>query len=768
MKKQIQATTKIDKKGKLTAIASTEDKDRSGDVLSVHNWDFSKFLMNPVLQAGHDYRPQFTIGRAKNLRVEGKKVLFDPEFHTITPLAKQIKEMYEKGFLNAWSVGFIPGTKQLSGEEEGTNNELLEVSAVAVPANAMALMKGFEDKGELETEIKSWLENEEQSFEENKDFDSVEKELVEKNTGETNEHIHLASFDDESGDGTTSVVDGHAHPIKDFILEEAGDDPHTHTLSISENAEEASAHKPKKKKPKKKKEMEEVVERWNKSLPEIFNKEFDIEEVNAPSVTFENDIYTKFFDCQIKDIYVNNYTVPSPLVGTYLSAFKNVLEDYELIDTRNWHRDLEFPPQYEVIQLNSTKKDDFLVEGIQFYKVQGNNGAVIKIAPGWGGLNVTIITNSNKKDWNKNLLTKAHTWAKENNFLKGEKFALSGEFIPRSEKTWDDVILDKDRKDVIQKSTKAVAGEMVRSRGLLFIGPPGTGKTLTGKILMNTTDSTFIWVSAKDMVRIGSTGAIKMAFKLARDLGNTILLMEDIDESLKWGATDILKTEMDGMHENKGLITILTSNYPEDLPDALLDRPGRFHEIINFELPSDEARQKIVENLIGDVDEKVMKEIIEKTKGFSGSHMKELVDYAKIVSEDDGLEMGESMIKSLNKLIEQRELVQQIRQTQKMFAIIKEGRMISTKNRKILTDAKDALEKVLHIEEKVEIEEEVKGMSEFVPEAVQKKVPKLKVKAKVVTKKGVTEADIMKRILQDINKTSNAGLREIKKVDAFK
>ena len=762
MKKQIQATTKIDK-GKLTAIASTEDKDRSGDVLSVHDWDFTKFLMNPVLQAGHDYRPQFTIGRAKNLRVEGKQVLFEPEFHTITPLAKQVKEMYEKGFLNAWSVGFIPGTKHLSGEEDGTDNELLEVSAVAVPANAMALMKGFEDNDEVEGEIKNWIDHEDESLEEVKNVVSEDKELVEKSTGETNDHIHLASFDDESGNGTTDVVDGHAHEVKDFLVQEAGDTPHVHSLSINENAEESAyTGSGKRKKPKKRKKEK----RWNKQLPSIFNKEFNVEEAVAPFITFENDIYTKFFECEVKDIFVNNYSVPSALVGTYLSAFKNVLEDYELVDTRNWHMDLEFPPQYEVIQLNSTKKDDFLVQGIQFYKVHSTNGAVVKFSPGWGGLNVSVITNNEKKDWNNNFLNKVHAWAKENNFLKGEKFALSGQFIPTSEKTWDDVILDKDRKDVVQKSTRAVGEGVVRSRGLLFIGPPGTGKTLTGKILMDNTDCTFIWVSSKDMVRVGPIGAIKMAFELARDLGNTILFMEDIDEALKWGATDLLKTELDGMHENKGLITILTSNYPEDLPDSLLDRPGRFHEIVNFELPSDESRQKIVENLVGELDKKIMEEIIDKTKGFSGAHMKELVDYAKIVAEDDNLELPEAMIKSLNKLIEQRELVQEIRQTEKGFAIIKEGRMISTKNRKILTEAKDALEKVLTIEDKNEIkdEEEVKTLSKFTPKAKLKTVKKTVIKAKVVSRKSVTEVDIMKKVLQDINKTSNEGLADIKKL----
>jgi hypothetical protein len=63
----------------------------------------------------------------------------------------------EPPILKAWSVGFIPG--QYRGE--GAKNELLEVSAVAVPANANALTiaKGMnpEEEKEIGKEIKEWV-----------------------------------------------------------------------------------------------------------------------------------------------------------------------------------------------------------------------------------------------------------------------------------------------------------------------------------------------------------------------------------------------------------------------------------------------------------------------------------------------------------------------------------------------------------------------------------------------------------------------------------
>jgi CRISPR/Cas system-associated endonuclease Cas3-HD len=153
-KKQIQATTKKEG-GKLIAIASTETEDRVGDKLLMKDWDLSKFKANPVLQAGHDYRPEFTIGVAKNIKVDGKQLTFEPVFHDLTQLARDIKAMYQEGVLKAWSVGFIP--KEFK-EGDDAKNELLEVSAVAVPANAecLTLAKSYGQKEA--TKVKEWVE----------------------------------------------------------------------------------------------------------------------------------------------------------------------------------------------------------------------------------------------------------------------------------------------------------------------------------------------------------------------------------------------------------------------------------------------------------------------------------------------------------------------------------------------------------------------------------------------------------------------------------
>jgi len=161
------------KDGKMLAVASTEDEDRVGDKLKVTDWDLENFKKNPVIQAGHDYKPQFTIGVAENIHIDRKKkrLVFEPVFHTITQLAREIKEMYEQDFLRAFSVGYMPA------KEEGGKNQLLEISAVAVPANPNALVVAKSLKNNKVEEIEAWIKD---KCKEKEYGDSCKAEYVEK------------------------------------------------------------------------------------------------------------------------------------------------------------------------------------------------------------------------------------------------------------------------------------------------------------------------------------------------------------------------------------------------------------------------------------------------------------------------------------------------------------------------------------------------------------------------------------------------------------
>ena len=153
------------KDGKLVAIASDESVDRTGDKLDMSKWDLKNFKKNPVLLAGHNYSIEAIIGKVKNLTVKGKELLFEPVFHDITTLAQSIDAMFEGGWANTFSVGYINHFKrgkdgQLERGKDGQlvhiSMELLEISAVAVPANPNARVVDRKSIGA----IKNWMSKE--------------------------------------------------------------------------------------------------------------------------------------------------------------------------------------------------------------------------------------------------------------------------------------------------------------------------------------------------------------------------------------------------------------------------------------------------------------------------------------------------------------------------------------------------------------------------------------------------------------------------------
>ena len=711
------------KEGERAAIRliTTPHLDRDGEILIPGGAMLDDFRQSPSVLFGHDYK-SLPVGSDQWIKLV-KEGILAKTVYAKHQFAEDVYQCVKDKHLNSNSVGFIPvevvnpeDNKKEFAEWQGVLEKdygidkeesgkakaiypkwiMLEHSDVPVASNAQSLNLAV-GKGELVIQserLKKDLEIEvvkDKKIEVVKDFATGKLEIIKERDDDKKEEESKGEETTEAGaeeekvetvnkpevtenyvripvnttckitatitisakEGIKALYCGKEKKVRTYLFDRRP--PYNWTMEkakkwIQEHKEFTNI---KTKEP-------EYKERWNKSLSKVF----DVEAVQAPIATFSYALYEKFLECKVKEIFLNSYSIPSPLLGTYLAGFKNVLGDFKLKDTRNFTYDgRETPPIHEVIKLNSEKSDDFLIDGVRFYDAN-DKPLVIKFSLGWSGINVSIVTSNENKEWNKELLDKVHDWAYKNNYLRGEKFALSGEFLDESGDNWDNLILDAKYKDSIVKSANFLEkkGKALTGRGLLFIGPPGTGKTKTGRVLINELDTTFIWVSSRDFKYGTAIGALSLGFSLARDLAPSILFLEDIDTWLGGNMTDLIKTEMDGIKQNKGIITVLTSNYPEKLPDALLDRPGRFHHIINFELPKGKQRKEMIVLWAGDIEEKLLDDIVEKTEGFSGAHLKELVEFAKMIAEEDEAEIGDALLKSLDKLIEQRELIEEIRE----------------------------------------------------------------------------------------------------------
>ncbi len=122
--------------GRIRFIASDETVDRSGESIPISQWDLSNFKKSPRILVDHDYRVQSIVAKAPNTYVEGKTLVTEPEFHEITQIARDTRDMVESGVLDTMSVGFL----RKMDEKGVITNELMEISFVAVPCNPNARM----------------------------------------------------------------------------------------------------------------------------------------------------------------------------------------------------------------------------------------------------------------------------------------------------------------------------------------------------------------------------------------------------------------------------------------------------------------------------------------------------------------------------------------------------------------------------------------------------------------------------------------------------
>jgi len=130
--------------------ASDDTLDRYGEVILASGWQLENYRANPVIQNAHKYGDIiYTIGKALKTEVQGRELVQRWQFAVdINPMARIAYGLYKGGFLNTSSVGFIPikwenGTKDTPWSRRYTEQELLEVSAVGIPANPNALVMGL-------------------------------------------------------------------------------------------------------------------------------------------------------------------------------------------------------------------------------------------------------------------------------------------------------------------------------------------------------------------------------------------------------------------------------------------------------------------------------------------------------------------------------------------------------------------------------------------------------------------------------------------------
>jgi cell division protease FtsH len=204
-------------------------------------------------------------------------------------------------------------------------------------------------------------------------------------------------------------------------------------------------------------------------------------------------------------------------------------------------------------------------------------------------------------------------------------------------------------------------------KGVLLMGAPGTGKTLLARAVAGEAGVPFFHISGSEFVELFvGVGAsrVRSLFKEAKKAAPAIIFIDEIDAvgrhrgaGLGGGHDEREQTlnqilvEMDGFEPHEKVIVIAASNRPDVLDPALL-RPGRFDRRVILDLPDINDREEIlkIHARKKPLDENVnLRNLAERTPGFSGADLQNLMNEAAILAARQG-----------RKKVNQRDLISSI------------------------------------------------------------------------------------------------------------
>lgn len=204
--------------------------------------------------------------------------------------------------------------------------------------------------------------------------------------------------------------------------------------------------------------------------------------------------------------------------------------------------------------------------------------------------------------------------------------------------------------DFLKHPKKFLSAGAKIPKGVLLLGPPGTGKTLIAKAVAGEAGVPFFNISGSEFVEMFvGVGAsrVRDLFKQAKKSAPAIVFIDEIDAvgrhrgaGLGGGHDEREQTlnqilvEMDGFESDASIIVLAATNRPDVLDPALL-RPGRFDRRVTMDLPDIAEREEILKihaknkPLAKDIN---TRRLAERTPGFSGADLANLVNEAAILS----------------------------------------------------------------------------------------------------------------------------------------
>lgn len=172
-----------------------------------------------------------------------------------------------------------------------------------------------------------------------------------------------------------------------------------------------------------------------------------------------------------------------------------------------------------------------------------------------------------------------------------------------------------------------VENKIPRKRGIIIHGPHGNGKTTAIKSIINKYPDSYRVIIDCKLFNYDLSDFLLNVFP---EEENKIIIFEDVEsisegDDVSYSKRSSFLNFIDGAKTLENTLFIATTNYPELIDKALIDRPSRFDRIYQIDLPNSLSRKKFLLKYFPElVNDSKLDDYIAKTKDFSGAYFKEL------------------------------------------------------------------------------------------------------------------------------------------------
>lgn len=242
-------------------------------------------------------------------------------------------------------------------------------------------------------------------------------------------------------------------------------------------------------------------------------------------------------------------------------------------------------------------------------------------------------------------------------------------FVYNDESTLNEVM--KDIYTFFKKDTKEVYDKMqiAYKRGIILHGEPGNGKSaMIREIIRNVPDVIKVVINPNIRSLTGVLSSLISALKGKK----AIIIIEDFDSFITSANRSAFLNILDGVDIKSGIYIIGTTNYPERIDPAMMNRSGRFDRSYKIENPSEETRREYfksrkVNDLLSEFtlykdskkkesDDAVIELFVKQSEGLPMASLKEIMTTTRYkLATTEGLSIEEALEETFKTISTDRE-----------------------------------------------------------------------------------------------------------------